>query len=227
MKKSFLGIIFLLTANLIAHAQATHLDTVTIIAKKDARKFKLSNSDKAEFKWDTDNYSSDIFKPGAQEVSNIHLLQDSDYITAYRAFAYRQTRIIMLRSQHIPFGIGDMVNSLTNNDSKTSQNVIRSLAVNDAGRLELTNAEIMRFKHNRQNFSSDIFKPTPVTTHDTKLLRDSAYVKAFRATAYAKAFDKYRWHGTLLIVLVSVAFAVLISIGVIALFNSISGPTFH
>jgi hypothetical protein len=57
----------------------------------------------------------------------------------------------------------------------------------DGKRLRLDSIGWQRFKADKQNYSSDLFKPVPALVSDTILLRDSAYVKAFRRAAYEKA----------------------------------------
>jgi len=63
-------------------------------------------------------------------------------------------------------------------------------ATAEGRKLRLDSTEWQRFKADKKNYSSDLFKPVPALVSDTSLLRDSAYAKAFRHAAYEKALHR-------------------------------------
>jgi len=63
-----------------------------------------------------------------------------------------------------------------------------NLAKMDGRRLRLSARQKKLFNADKQNSSSDLFKPRPGLVSDTALLKDSVYVKAFRMAGYRKAF---------------------------------------
>jgi hypothetical protein len=63
-------------------------------------------------------------------------------------------------------------------------------AQRDAHKFKLDKADLQIFRQNRQNSTSDFFKPTTATTSNPALLQDSAYVKAYRAEAYHRTLDR-------------------------------------
>jgi len=73
-------------------ARAAGTDSVTSIAKADAKNFRLNAEDFKKFRKNRRNSSSDYFKPSAANVSNSALLNDSVYVQAYRYAAYTKTR---------------------------------------------------------------------------------------------------------------------------------------
>jgi hypothetical protein len=93
MKKSALLLLFLLPCARALQAQISHLDSVTAIAKADAKNFILDKDDLKKFRRLGPNRSkSDLFKPKAANVSATRLLQDSAYVEAYRHTAFVKTR---------------------------------------------------------------------------------------------------------------------------------------
>lgn len=93
MRYLFLGILLLLIGGGTLRAQNTHRDSVAEIAKADTRNFTLNKTDLQGFRrLGPKRRFSDYFKPKAGNVSDIRLLQDSDYVTAYRHLAFVKTR---------------------------------------------------------------------------------------------------------------------------------------
>jgi len=72
----------------------------------------------------------------------------------------------------------------------THRDSVTHIAQEDAKNFKLSDADKERFKQDKDNYSSDLFKPTDRIASDNKLLQDSVYVKAFRAAAYSKARNK-------------------------------------
>jgi len=72
----------------------------------------------------------------------------------------------------------------------THRDSVGRAALDDVKNFKLSREERERFKADKDNYSSDLFKPTERTTPDSRLLQDSVYVKAFRAAAYARARNK-------------------------------------
>lgn len=67
-------------------------DTVTKAARKDAKRFKLDDATwklSRKYKFPP---SSDHFKPGEADVSDVKFLRDSAYVTAFRQYAYKQNK---------------------------------------------------------------------------------------------------------------------------------------
>jgi hypothetical protein len=95
------------TAN--TFAQTTHRDSVTKIAQTDAKKLELSKEDKERFKHDKDNYSSDLFKPTEGVASDSKLLQDSIYVKAFRAAAYKRAHDKKSAGHYVLLGLGGYV----------------------------------------------------------------------------------------------------------------------
>lgn len=60
------------------------------------------------------------------------------------------------------------------------------IAQKDAKALKLSKTDVKVFRSDRTNFNNDFFEPNKLTTPDTALLHDSAYVKAFRMAAYKR-----------------------------------------
>jgi len=74
-------------------AQTSHKDSVTEIARADTKSFMLNKEDLKTFRrLGPKRRFSDLFKPNAANVSNIKLLNDSDYVQAYRHMAFIKTR---------------------------------------------------------------------------------------------------------------------------------------
>ena len=74
-------------------AQTSHKDSVTEIATADTKSFILNKEDlKAFRRLGPKRRFSDLFKPKATNVSDIRLLNDSDYVKAYRHIAFIKTR---------------------------------------------------------------------------------------------------------------------------------------
>jgi hypothetical protein len=61
----------------------------------------------------------------------------------------------------------------------------------DGRRLRLSAIQREKFIADKKNSNSDLFKPRIGIVSDATLINDSVYVKAFRATAYKKAY-RYR-----------------------------------
>ncbi len=74
-----------------AKAQTTHADSMARMAVADARKFKLDAERMKIFRQQKDHYLSDLFKPTEAQVSRPDVLNDSNYVYAFRAEAYRRT----------------------------------------------------------------------------------------------------------------------------------------
>jgi hypothetical protein len=72
----------------------------------------------------------------------------------------------------------------------THRDSVVRIAQEDAKNFKLSSADKERFKQDKDNYSSDLFKPTDRIASDNKLLQDSVYVKAFRAAAYSKVRNK-------------------------------------
>ncbi len=73
----------------------------------------------------------------------------------------------------------------------TRHDSIIKMAQKDAQKLRLSKTSRMRFNKDKNNYMSDLFKPTRLLVSDIGLLNDSLYVKAFRLTAYKKAYHKH------------------------------------
>ena len=102
----------------------------------------------------------------------------------------------------------------------TSHDSIAKIGTADGKKVRLDATERKRFKADRNNYTSDLFKPNPGLVSDTTLLKDSVYVKAFRMTAYTKAYKRRTIahyvliggvvYGILTIVVVSIAILILV-----------------
>jgi len=57
----------------------------------------------------------------------------------------------------------------------------------DGRKLKLSKVEREKFKADKRNYNSDLFKPQARFVSDTTLLRDSSYVKSYRKAAYKSA----------------------------------------
>ena len=117
MTKLLLAAFMLLTSTAI-RAQTTHADSMTMMAKKDAKKFRLNRNDwikfseeqrersraamiyahsgitraqRAQFRKDYAENQSDYFKPTRSGVRDTALLRDSAYVKAYRQAAYKKS----------------------------------------------------------------------------------------------------------------------------------------
>jgi hypothetical protein len=96
----------------------------------------------------------------------------------------------------------------------------------DSAMFEIANADAKNFKLDRNTMgkfrerhfpnTSDHFKPTATMVSDTSLLKDSAYVKAFKMAAYQKTLHR-RTTGHHVLIIGSIAVAVVVIVGVIAL----------
>ncbi|MBW4889853.1 hypothetical protein KXQ82_09005 [Mucilaginibacter sp. HMF5004] len=106
IKASTITFICLLFIVPYVQAQTMHRDSVTKIARDDARNFKLNENDKERFKLDKDNYSSDFFKPTDKIASDNKLLQDSVYVKAFRAAAYSKARGKRSLGHNVLVGVG-------------------------------------------------------------------------------------------------------------------------
>ena len=63
---------------------------------------------------------------------------------------------------------------------------VAKMAAADARKFRLNRADLRKFRKDRRNSGSDYFKPSAAYARDSTLLRDSAYVSAFRQAAYQK-----------------------------------------
>ena len=90
---------------------------------------------------------------------------------------------------------------------------IVKIGVKDGRNLHLSHLEQMRFKEDKDNYISDLFKPSAATSSDTALLKDSVYVKAFRMAAFKKAHERKPGHYFLIggIILVGI-YAIILTI---------------
>lgn len=71
------------------------------------------------------------------------------------------------------------------------QDSIRRLARADVKKFELDKSDLKIFRANRNNGTSDLFKPTVANTNHIELLTDSTYVKYFRERTYQKTMHKH------------------------------------
>ena len=117
MTKLLLAALMLLSCTAL-RAQTTHADSMTRMAKEDAKKFRLNRNDWLKFSEEQRErsrvamiyahsritraqraqsrkayyvVSSDYFKPTASAVRDTALLKDSIYVQAYRQVAYNKT----------------------------------------------------------------------------------------------------------------------------------------
>lgn len=69
------------------------------------------------------------------------------------------------------------------------------VAVIDVRNFRLDKAAMKRFRDDRRNPNSDLFKPFAANVSDVTLLQDSVYVKAFRQVAWQKTGKRRTaWH---------------------------------
>ncbi|CAM3874239.1 hypothetical protein MUGA111182_14555 [Mucilaginibacter galii] len=97
-------------------------------------------------------------------------------------------------------------------------------AYNDVKRFKLYKEEFKKFKKNKTNSNSDLFKPTKATVSDTASLADSVYVNAFRNAAYNKTL-KRRTTGHYFLVGGAVYVAVVAVASVVVLFVLLAKAT--
>ncbi len=81
-------------------------------------------------------------------------------------------------------------NSFISLTAQTKKEIIKTARVDVGKQFEISNAEYKKFKKDRTNKTSDLFKPKPTTVSDIALLADSVYVKAYRNFAYRRARTK-------------------------------------
>jgi len=87
-------LIFLFVFGLVSisiKAQTLKKDSIELIAKIDAYKFRLNQSDLKSFKRNGRKSTSDLFKPNKENVSDSTLLHDSVYVKKYRAITFKKT----------------------------------------------------------------------------------------------------------------------------------------
>ncbi|HVS92001.1 MAG TPA: hypothetical protein VHE59_08230 [Mucilaginibacter sp.] len=96
---------------------------------------------------------------------------------------------------------------------------IKNIALTDARKFKLDKADFEIFRHNRRNSGSDYFKPGKSAVSDTALLKDSVYVKAYRAAAYAKT--RHRHTAGHYVLLGGVAVTVVVLVALAAATNSV------
>ena len=92
VKSLTISFILLFTTSVSTIAQHRDPDEIKKTAIKDARKFKLSKTDFANFRKTKPTKSSDLFKPKLENASQFSLLSDSAYVNAYRDAAYFKTQ---------------------------------------------------------------------------------------------------------------------------------------
>lgn len=96
------------------------------------------------------------------------------------------------------------------------------IANTDVKTFKLNGNKLKQFRVHHFSPSSDYFKPTPVNTSDTSLLKDSTYIKAFKQAAYNKTLHR-RTTGHYVLIIGSIAIGVTLIIAAItgsALSNS-------
>jgi hypothetical protein len=94
-------------------------------------------------------------------------------------------------------------------------------AKTDAGGFKLDRSTWHQFKAHHFAYSSDHFKPTALTTRDTFLLKDSAYIKTFKMAAYKKTLHR-RTAGHHVWVIGSITLGVVIIVGAVILSSELS-----
>lgn len=67
-------------------------DTISAVAKRDAKNFKLDNATWKLTRQRRSTASSDYFKPNKTYVRDTTLLRDSAYVTAFRHYAYKRNK---------------------------------------------------------------------------------------------------------------------------------------
>ena len=94
-----------------------------------------------------------------------------------------------------------------------------SIAKADAKTFRLNDEDFKQFRKNRGNSGSDYFKPLATNVSNAALLRDSAYVMAYRRAAYAKT--RHRRTAGHYILLGGAALTVVVLVAVAATYNSV------
>lgn len=82
--------VVVLMMNPIAQGQSVEKDSLTLIAKRDARHFKLADAAWAMYKKHDFPYTSDYFTPNKTYTPDTALLRDSVYVNAFRWYASGQ-----------------------------------------------------------------------------------------------------------------------------------------
>ncbi len=72
------------------------------------------------------------------------------------------------------------------------RDVLIKIVKKDGKARRLNAGEYKIFKKDKDNYSSDLFKPNLALASDTSFLKDSVYVTAFRLAAYKKAINRHR-----------------------------------
>lgn len=72
------------------------------------------------------------------------------------------------------------------NAQTLSVDSLKIIAYQDTRKFKLNKADLKTFRKNKNNSTSDYFKPTATYTSNLNFLKDSTYVKAFREAAYIK-----------------------------------------
>jgi hypothetical protein len=93
------------------------------------------------------------------------------------------------------------------------------IAKADAKAFRLNDEDFKKFRKNRGNSGSDYFKPSAANVSNAALLRDSAYVMAYRRAAYTKT--RHRRTAGHYILLGGVALTVVVLIASAAAYNSV------
>ena len=86
------SIIFLLLSAIRVSAQTATERAIFAQARRDVAGFRLKKTDLKKFKENKKNYLSDYFKPVKSMVSDSTLLNDSNFVKAYRRYAYIKTK---------------------------------------------------------------------------------------------------------------------------------------
>jgi hypothetical protein len=109
----------------------------------------------------------------------------------------------------------------TNAQTITHDSAMVESAKEDSRRFKLNRSAWQQFKVHHFAYSSDHFKPTALTTRDTFLLKDSAYIKTFKMAAYKKTLHR-RTAGHHVLVIGSITLGVVIIVGSILLSSELS-----
>ncbi|MGF7038820.1 hypothetical protein [Mucilaginibacter lappiensis] len=104
----------------------------------------------------------------------------------------------------------------TNAQTISRDSAMFEIANTDAKRFKLDHNTMGQFRAHHFPNTSDHFKPTASMVSDTSLLKDSAYIKAFKMAAYQKTLHR-RTTGHHVLIIGSIAVAVVVIVGVIAL----------
>jgi hypothetical protein len=80
-------------------------DTITAIAKRNAKNFKLDDITWKVTRQQKPAETSDYFKPDKIYVKDTTLLRDSAYVTAFRHYAYKQNKRRRTAGHHILVGV--------------------------------------------------------------------------------------------------------------------------